>query len=280
MADEKFINEAFHYALTLYDKSKVRPYSPHFNSFLVIVIRALCEIYGEGDIMNSFSSKNEASFDNNLKRFGYPDEKIANFKAHMQGFFNWAKTATPGEVVKVKSIDFILIQEDLIDMMIRKMRKIDVSEESSGAFINLLYTKDNPDPRFKLFSMQVADDQDRVANYLKNELFKKDNDYSFELVKDNVLEPKFYDILGLTPYDITNMSQEELNNANMDVLNYIQVDVSEISDKERLDKALDAYLNPKNPLTSGSGFVDGILLASILTTLAVSAFIVSVLFTR
>jgi len=275
MAEKKFINEAINYALTLYEKSKHRPYSVHFNSFLVNVIKALCEIYGETDILNSFLTKDETVFDTHLKRFGYADEKLISFKAHMQGFYDWAKQTPPGEVVKVKSIDFILIQEDLIDMMVIKMKKIDVNDESTGAFINLLYTKDNPDPRYKLFSMQVAEDQNRISNYLKNELFKKDNEYSFELVKDNVLEPKYYDILGLTPYDITNMSQEEINSANMDILNYIKVDVSDIDDKEKLDKALDAYLKP-TPLTSGSGFVDAVLLASILTTLAAVTFIISV----
>ena len=75
-----FINEAFETAINDYLKSKDKPESVLYNSFLVVVIRILINIYGELDIINPYQIKNENIFDNNLLKYGSKKEEIDNLK--------------------------------------------------------------------------------------------------------------------------------------------------------------------------------------------------------
>ena len=82
-----FINEAFDKAINDYMISKDKPESVLYNSFLVVVIRMLINIYGELDIINPYRIKNEESFDNNLIKYGAKKESIVKLKQAMANYY-------------------------------------------------------------------------------------------------------------------------------------------------------------------------------------------------
>ena len=74
-----FINEAFTKAVNDYLNNKNNPECIEFNSFLVVVIRALVSIYGELDIVNPLLTDNEQTLKDNLTKFDYSMDDIEFF---------------------------------------------------------------------------------------------------------------------------------------------------------------------------------------------------------
>lgn len=261
MQDDIFVNVAMDYALTMYTRSKERKFSPLYNTFLVVVIRALCEIYGALDITNPFLTKNEYSFNQNLMRFGYSGGNLLNFKNHMQAYYEWAGIATKSKVIP-KSPDFILIQKDLIDMMDAKIGdSVDDVESQIKNFRNFLYTEDNPDPKFKLFNLQAAEDINSVKNYLNEMIAKK---------KAMKIEKEAQKILDISkPTD-----------GKDEIYLMIEEDLKNEPERRRMNELLKPVIKPKLALTSGNGFVDMMVLLSVITTCGAVAFIIAILWAR
>ena len=82
-----FINEAFDKAVNDYLISRDKTEGVLYNSFLVVVIRLLINIYGELDIINPFRVKNELAFDSNLTKYGASKEDIVNLKKLVYEYF-------------------------------------------------------------------------------------------------------------------------------------------------------------------------------------------------
>ena len=81
MADKYiFINDALNEAIVTYVKGKKKIHSKEYNSFLSCVIRMLVIIYGEENILKSYSTKDFKLFDNTLTKFGYSIENVNKFK--------------------------------------------------------------------------------------------------------------------------------------------------------------------------------------------------------
>ena len=251
--EELFVNDAMDYALTMYTRSKERKFSPIYNSFLVVVIRALCSIYGKLDITNPFLTKNEYGFNQNLERFGYEWDNLAKFYEHMQAYYEWAKASSKSQVIS-KSKEFVLIQKQLIDMLACKIGdNIDFLDEEVGKLSKYLYTEDNPDPKFQLFNIQVAENTKTVKKYLNSMI-------------ENKKTP--VEILGGIE-KVKNLSKP--GDEKDEVYRLIEADM-----KNEPGRRAANMVKPKLLLTSGSGFVDTILLVSIITTIGALIFIIAV----
>lgn len=81
-----FINEAFCKGVEDYLKSKSNVDGKLFNSFLVVVIRSLCSIYSELDIINPYQIKSEDALFDNLGKYGFKRDDINNFFKYLDGF--------------------------------------------------------------------------------------------------------------------------------------------------------------------------------------------------
>ena len=78
-----FINDALNEAIVTYVKGKKKIHSKEYNSFLSCVMRMLVIIYGEEDIIKSYSTKDFKLFDNTLTKYGYSIENVNKFKTFM-----------------------------------------------------------------------------------------------------------------------------------------------------------------------------------------------------
>ena len=119
--NETNITEAFDASIKQYLNFKNKPESPEFNSFFVIVIRLLCVIYDELDIINPYLMHDEKAFDMNLCKYGFELDKVLDFKVQ----FDQAYLL---ELKHEANSYFINIQKVLIDMFMYRKEKIDLDE--------------------------------------------------------------------------------------------------------------------------------------------------------
>ena len=138
-----FVNEAFEKAINDYLESKNKQESILYNSFLVVVIRMLINIYSELDIINPFSIKNEDALDENLMKYGATITEINNLKRLIDGFYKIYKK-NMNVVDKEDNIYFIEVQKCLIDLFTIKRVNFGVTDEEQKKFFELLYTPGCP----------------------------------------------------------------------------------------------------------------------------------------
>ena len=78
--------------------------------------------------------------------------------------------------------------------------------------------------------------------------------------------------------NIDTMSSEELDKVNHQVYDYFKIRENAINKEYLLEKAIDAYEKEKNKVTSGNGYVDILLVMSVICTtvmlISVVAFLV------
>ena len=168
-----FINEAFDKAINDYLISKDNIDSPLYESFLVVVIRMLINIYGELDILNPFYIKDEEAFTDNLMKYGAKKENIDSLKRLVDGFYQIDKrnkNAVKSEI----NIYFIEVQKSLIDLFTLKRVNFGLTENESKEFFNLLYTPGTNSFLRISYNFKNAEDIYEVAEYYKESLKEKE----------------------------------------------------------------------------------------------------------
>ena len=274
--NQVFINEAFTKAILNYQESKEEPNGILYNSFLTMVIRTLICIYNELDIINPYLTENAEALKDNLAKFGYKKENVDVFFQNLNSY-----KQIEDEIEKngkfIKNPYFIEIEKQLIDMLICKKLNFHLTEKEVQEFYELLYTPVTPDPLRISFNF---------ANTFPN--ISEIDDYFKEQMKDNVkvIEPKTKTLLNIKAYEILNysmdnidtMSSEELDKVNHQVYDYFKIRENAINKEYLLEKAIDAYEKEKNKVTSGNGYVDILLVMSVICTtvmlISVVAFLV------
>lgn len=263
MIGKPFINEVLSNAIELYLKYKDKPDDPIFQSFLVVTIRTLVFIYGELDILNPYITQNEhnmGGFDNNLTKFGFSKEKLADFKKQFVLFQEEEKKQ------KKPNTAFMQIEKYLIDMYFFKKKAMSLNEENDKAFKNLLYLKDNPNVDFQKTLELFVVNKDELSFYLKSKEFESQHNFELEKVKRNTLIPDAYTLLGYSKEQIENLPDLDLQAVNHQVYKFFMVDSSLANKDELLLKAVNYYKRYGNRITTGNGYVDFLLFASILAT--------------
>lgn len=260
MEGKIFVNLAVQQSIQNYLNFKNTPNRDEFNTFLVMVVRTLVLIYGELDIVNPYRTNNERGFDENLKKFGYPLEKIAELKEEMQNFF-----ANPLEHDVCRDV-FLSIQMKLIDMFALRKSHVFVSEEEINQFKNLLYTKEDTIPvKVDLYN-RYTPNSDVLLQYLSSKLFEAAHDYKLTEFKEITLGAEAYQLAGFNAVEVMNMKEEEILNINNKVYHFFRIKDTDINKRGRLDEAIEYYKKYGNTITSGNGYVDLLLLLSVITT--------------
>ena len=100
--NQVFINEAFSKAISNYLSSADQPQGILYNSFLVVIIRLLINIYSELDIVNPMVVNDEELLITNLSKYGYEKENIKLFLSKIQLYYDLEKE-NEQKVVKFKN---------------------------------------------------------------------------------------------------------------------------------------------------------------------------------
>lgn len=271
---QEFINEAFTKAVNDYLATKDNGNGIVFNSFLVVFIRLLINIYSELDVINPFTMKSVESLRSNLSKYGYSEININKLLANLQMYYNIEKTNSNIEIKQANPY-FVDIQKQLVDMFILKKLNYELSDAEISEFYDLLYTPNTKDPIRLSYNYLTAKDVNEIDVYYQKQM--KENVRVAISKPKNLLNNKAYELMGLNIEDINMMSAEELEKTNHQVYDYFKIRENAINKEFLLEKAIEEMERERNKVTSGNGYVDILLVMGIITTIAMVGLVVKIL---
>ncbi len=265
-----FINEAFDMAIKTYLDKKTKPNCVEFNSFLVVVIRSLVFIYGELDITTPYFSKKEELFDRNLGKYNYSDLEIEAFKKELENYLiNEKNNVKPNP-------SFLEIEKMLINMFMMKKINHVVTKDEEIIFESLLYTPNNQNELMISYNFLHSATGSEVINYFKdrNEKCKK---VTVETPK-HLLTPDAYNVINKNYTDICLLSAVDVEKVNSEVYSALEVPKNAINHEYLLDQKLKEFYHKTEPVTSGNGYVDILLILGIICTIIMIIIIATIIF--
>lgn len=270
-----FINIAVDTALKDYINSKSNKDSLAFNSFLVVVIRILTLIYNESDILNPYYLQNPVAFINNLGKYGKSKIDITSFLEEILTYYEF-EIKNKNSKIKFKNPSFIKIQKYLVEMFILKKKNGNASFDDEEKFLDLIYSSQTKNPYRMSYWYLKCDNPQFIEKYYytllnDQEVTRVDLDETINASLN--LEALNY--LGINLSNLKNMSNKEIAEAKNEAYRYFEVDSNSPMRDDDLKKAVDFYKMHGQKLTSGNGYVDILLLMSvIITSLSIVAIII------
>ena len=261
--DKVFINKAFTKAINDYLSSCDNPQGVIYNSFLVVVIRMLVSIYSELDIINPKLIDDEELLKNNLTKFGYSKTNVEIFLSDFELYFDF-ENENEKKSVKEKNPYFIVIQKELIDMLIKKKLNFYLVEKEVKDFYDLLYTPYSMNPLRVSYNFLMSNDVLEVERYFKKEM--RENVKVILPKEKHFLNAKAYEILNYSFDQVKNLESSDVDKINSQVYDYFKIRENAINKEYLLEKALENLERENNKVTSGNGYVDILLVMSIICT--------------
>lgn len=267
-----FINDAFTKAINIYIENKQMENNPIFSTFPIMVIRALIYIYGELDIINPFRTNNEdrmGGFDSNVTKFGFSKKSLQEFKSCFQKYSS-AKI--------IPNAYFLKIEKYLIDMFFLRKRTLGATEEQIKNFQSLLYLSSNTNQVVLQDAANYIQNFQELDLYFQSKLYESNHNFTFLPYKQNTLIPEAYTVLGYTLDMVLQLDEPTLEQLNNKILNFFKIDPNTPDKTKRLKEAIIYYQRYGNSITSGNGYVDMLLLLSIVATVMMTLFAITVRF--
>ena len=138
----------------------------------------------------------------------------------------------------------------------------------------LLYTIKSPKPLITYYNFLMAKDVNEIENYF--EKIVKENVYKKKEREKKKLNIDAYEILKYSLEDINKMDADQLDEVNKKVYNYFDINENAINKDYLLDKAVFDFNNPKPSFSTGNGYVDILLILSIVVTLGLVIFLLTI----
>lgn len=228
--------------------------------FEIYVIKALCKIYGEINIINPFKIRSENSFKCNLLMYGFTEKEMDLLFLYFEKYEEWLNSENVGKTDLTTKIEKILI-----DMILIKCRKRVVDEEDINFFDNFFDPVNNT---FSKMHSLITIDNDVIPNYWKRKKLGLNNKVKLVDVRTDLLAKDDYASYGINIKDVEKLTHEQVV-----VLN------NKIQEKDK--KSKNVLFKPKKIIiSSGSGFVDTLMLLSIMTTEVMVGLILAFYFMR
>ena len=255
--EQIIISKSIDNSIKQYLLYKDTPEVSEFNDFFIIVIRLLCVIYGESEIIGPYYKMKSADFDNNLIKYGYELDKVIDFKQQVEKAYNLQNAQKTNPY-------FISIQKILIDMLMAKKDQIDVEKDDIDVFYELLYTSHNKNPIQVSYSFLNSNNSKEIDDYFKESLsmHKKINSKKNKVI----LNPYVYSIFGISLDQISEMSAEHLDGINKKIYAYFKISETAINKEYLLEQAVEKYQMQHERITTGNGYVDILLVLAFLVT--------------
>jgi len=264
MRDECFVNIAVDNAMKSYLISSKDSDSILFNSFYVVVIRALILIYGK-DIVEAYNNKNSVLFMNILCKYGMSVADAAVFKEEFLNFFNFEEENSRRKI-KLKNPYFKVVLKYLVDMFATKKKKTSINYIEEEEFLDLIYTTHTKNPYRISYNYLMSDDIMYSEKYYYSRINELDitRDLSDDL-GDN-LNLKALEYVGVNLSNLKDMSNSETEQAKINAYEYFDIDVNSPTRDKELEEQINALNNLNNKVTTGNGYVDILLLMSVIAT--------------
>lgn len=168
---------------------------------------------------------------------------------------------------------FLQLEKDLIDMFCLKNQVMHLSEEEISVFKEYICFSNNS--VLQDYLHLFIQDPTMLDRYFASKLYYSNHSFQLIPVHRKTLYLDAYLLLGYSANQIANMSDQELNTVNEQVYQFFKIPVNEKNRSELLVQAVNYYKRYGNRLTSGNGYVDLLLLLSVLATIVFLAILMA-----
>lgn len=261
--NNSFINDSISFGISNYMLIKQGKDYDKAHIFEVYVVRCLCKIYGDLNIINPYRIGNENSFKSNLIMYGLKVNQMEEFISLMDDYSKWLNSEKQvGKTDITSKIEIILV-----NMIIERNKNIKFSNEEIMFFDKYFDPVNN---NFATLHNLITKDISIVPMYWNRKKSLLDGNIKFKLIRNDLLSSSLYNKYGLDKTEVEKMSEEKVRNIN-----------NRIIEKEREDNKRSKKFIPKNIIiTSGNGFVDTLMLLSIMTTEIMIGIMIALYFIR
>ena len=258
---EVFINEGIHNGLIQYSKyiAKERLHQVHI--FEIWVVRVLVNIFGEPNILEPYQENDEKAFRKNLTAHGLKPAEVNQFLNFMEEYDNWLNS--PYLVSKTDLPTKIEIF--LIKMVSLKAKKEKTSKEELDEYYVFFDPIKGDLAKYKDF---VVADKTITPSLWRKEREILDGKKK-PLVTSDLLPASDYKRFGLDIGEVKYLEKEKIEEINARIL-----------EEQESDEAPAKFDPKKLILTSGSGFVDTLVLLSIIATQIFIGLLIAFTFVR
>lgn len=258
--EKTFINEFIDCGIRNYLLMKDNVMYEKEHTFEMYVIKALCKIYGEINIINPYKIQSENSLKCNLLMYGLSEKEMELLFSYFDMYEEWLDSDNVGKTDLTTKIEKMLI-----NMILIKSRKRNIDEHTLEWFDSFFDPVDNN--LAKLHSL-ITVDNDVVPNYWKRKKLGLSNKVNLVDIRTDLLAKDDYATYGINIKDVEKMSHDQVK-----VLN------DKIQEKEKKTKNV-KFKPRKLIISTGSGFVDTIMLLSIMATEVMVGLIIAFYFMK
>lgn len=249
MMENVFINEFLSKGFdSFFNKKDTASFEGH-------ITECLCDIYGLDALKNIYDTKNEAAFTNLMRSYGLAINIYDTFLGNTTKYETFQKEHEQNPALKTDITSKIEIS--VITMFIYKCFLVEPTLEEISHFENNLL---NNFEIIKLhFNITTEPNRTREVWAKKKRLL----DDNVELIKivPNYLDEQTYQKYGTSLEEVQKMDYRMVSELN----SYIESKQSlEVTNDTKENKKLNIFTN--TVLTSGNGYVDALLIASIIAT--------------
>ena len=241
-----FINPAIEYGIqsyinyingNAYDKSHV---------FEMKVIEMLVTIYGEKAILLPYKIDNPKAFKNNLLIYDYDEDCVNIFMNNLSNYYNYIKEY---KIQKKRTDLMVSIELSLLDMIKKKSSSKNINDDIYK--YNMFFCED--EFLYKLRNIISSEKEKQVYNMwseFKQYIEKADNNKGAV----SLLDEQSYSKYGISINTVELLNADEIAKINEAIRNEENHSYSNLPIKEKV------------ALTSGNGFVDVLIILSIIVT--------------
>ena len=190
---------------------------------------------------------------------------IAIFKEEFLNYYKFEEENNNGKI-KFKNPYFKNVLKYLVDMFIFKRNSVEVTYQEEEMFLDLAYTSHTKNPYRVSYNYLASENPQYIEKYYYSKVnqFDVTSDLSKTISTNLNLEALKY--VGVDLSSLKNMSKDEIENAKNEAYNYFMVDATSPSRDDDLESAINNFKNYGKKVTTGNGYVDILLLMSVIVT--------------
>ena len=222
-----------------YDKSHI---------FEVLVIEMLIHIYGEINIINPYKLKDSKSFIKNLQLYGLSSKSVYQFINLMDEYYRWLSSSNKKNDNVIERIKFILLQ-----MVLNKVSEKNLSSVEVTYYVRFFENK----------IIGLSETCQLKKGFIDSESIN----FTYDLLLPDFFDEKKYKEFGISLNDMSKLSNETVEKINNKI-------VVEDADTERKKNRFVIPL--RLAISSGNGFVDTLVLLSVMATEIMIGIIIAV----
>lgn len=256
-----FINEAITDGITAYLKNNSLDNFTKSHIFELRIIEFLIKLYGKTDILNPYTIKSEESFKNNLMVYGATSEEIDKLLSLLNEYHIWLNSTSRDKNNLMKEI-FKLLS----GLVILKNNNVVISSEEMKYYEDFLSLKDS-----KIYQIvQMLSTNPLEVKNIWPEAVAKSKE---EPIKEEplYLSDAEYEKYGLIMTEVKELPEEQVKKLNAEIKNRDEGDNSGGTTKNKPWQLV---------LTSGNGYVDALVLFSIMCTEIMIGIVITIIIRR